>query len=156
MRDKDLQKIEKLIELMDKKGLTEIEIKKPFLKIHLKREEITKYEKPRVKIQETEALKEVLEEKEIKEKEEIKEREDKFYFITAPLVGTFYRAPAPDAEPYVEVGAQIRPGQVVCIIEAMKIMNEIESEVGGIVREILVKNGEPVEYGQKLFKIELT
>ncbi|MEO0254899.1 MAG: acetyl-CoA carboxylase biotin carboxyl carrier protein [candidate division WOR-3 bacterium] len=156
MKDKDLEKIEKLIELMDKKGLTEIEIKKPFLKIHLKRGEKVKYEKPKLKSQETETTELRKEKVEVKEKEEIKEREDKFYYITAPLVGTFYRAPAPDAEPYVEVGSHIKPGQVVCIIEAMKIMNEIESEVDGIVREILVKNGEPVEYGQKLFKIELT
>ncbi len=74
--------------------------------------------------------------------------------IKAPIVGTFYRAPAPDAPPYVEVGSRVEKGQVLCIIEAMKLMNEIESEVSGIVRKILVQNGEPVEYGQPLFLIE--
>jgi acetyl-CoA carboxylase biotin carboxyl carrier protein len=74
-------------------------------------------------------------------------------FITSPFVGTFYRAPSPDAAVFVEVGTPVRKGQVVCIVEAMKLMNEIESEVDGKIAEILVKNGEHVEYGQKLFRI---
>ena len=69
-------------------------------------------------------------------------------------MGTFYRKPAPDAEPFVNVGDRIEKGQVVCIIEAMKLFNEIESEVSGVVRKILVEDGEPVEYGQPLFLIE--
>ncbi|WP_448565987.1 acetyl-CoA carboxylase biotin carboxyl carrier protein [Thermus sp.] len=74
--------------------------------------------------------------------------------IRAPIVGTFYRAPAPDAPPYVKEGDRVEKGQVLCIIEAMKLMNEIESEVSGIVKKILVQNGEPVEYGQPLFLIQ--
>ncbi len=74
--------------------------------------------------------------------------------ITSPMVGTFYRAPAPDAEPYVEVGDAVEVGQTVCIVEAMKLMNEIESEVKGRVVRILVENAQPVEYGQRLFLIE--
>jgi len=74
--------------------------------------------------------------------------------VRAPIVGTFYRAPAPDAPPYVKEGDRVEKGQVLCIIEAMKLMNEIESEVSGIVKKILVKNGEPVEYGQPLFLIQ--
>jgi acetyl-CoA carboxylase biotin carboxyl carrier protein len=74
--------------------------------------------------------------------------------ITSPMVGTFYRAPAPDAPPYVEVGDALKPGTVVCIVEAMKLMNEIESEVSGRVAEILVANETPVEYGQELFLVE--
>ncbi len=74
--------------------------------------------------------------------------------ITAPIVGTFYRKPAPDAEPFVNVGDRVEKGQVVCIIEAMKLFNEIESEVSGIVRKVLVEDGEPVEYGQPLFLVE--
>ncbi|GLV46935.1 acetyl-CoA carboxylase biotin carboxyl carrier protein subunit [Thermus sp. LT1-2-5] len=74
--------------------------------------------------------------------------------VRAPIVGTFYRAPAPDAPPYVKEGDRVEKGQVLCIIEAMKLMNEIESEVSGIVRKILVQNGEPVEYGQPLFLIQ--
>ena len=70
------------------------------------------------------------------------------------MVGTFYRSPAPDAEPYLEVGKQVEVGQTVCIIEAMKLMNEIESEVRGRVTRILVENGQPVEFGQTLFLID--
>lgn len=74
--------------------------------------------------------------------------------VTAPMVGTFYRAPAPDAEPYVKVGDIVEVGQPLCIIEAMKLMNEIEAETRGRIKEILVENAEPVEYGQPLFVIE--
>lgn len=74
--------------------------------------------------------------------------------VESPMVGTFYRAPAPDAPPYVEVGDRVQKGQTLCILEAMKLMNELEAEVGGTVREICVGNGDPVEYGQALFLIE--
>jgi len=74
--------------------------------------------------------------------------------ITSPMVGTFYRAPAPDADPYVESGDLVEVGQTVCIVEAMKLMNEIESEIRGRVVKILVENAQPVEFGQKLFLIE--
>lgn len=74
--------------------------------------------------------------------------------VTSPMVGTFYRAPAPDAPAYVEVGDRVSLGQTVCILEAMKLMNELESEVSGTIREICVQNADPVEYGQVLFRIE--
>jgi acetyl-CoA carboxylase biotin carboxyl carrier protein len=74
--------------------------------------------------------------------------------IKAPIVGTFYRSSSPDAPSYVEVGDRVEAGKVVCIIEAMKLMNEIESEYSGVIREILITNGQPVEYGQPLFVIE--
>jgi acetyl-CoA carboxylase biotin carboxyl carrier protein len=73
--------------------------------------------------------------------------------IVSPIVGTFYRAPAPDASPFVEVGTRVTKGQVLCIIEAMKIMNQIESDTGGTVGAILVENAQPVAYGQPLFHI---
>ncbi|MDZ7270589.1 MAG: acetyl-CoA carboxylase biotin carboxyl carrier protein [candidate division KSB1 bacterium] len=75
--------------------------------------------------------------------------------IKSPMVGTFYRRPSPEAEPYVEVGDIISPGKVLCIIEAMKLMNEIESEVSGKILKILVENAQPVEYGQPLFQVQL-
>lgn len=77
----------------------------------------------------------------------------KWVDITSPMVGTFYRSPAPDEPPFVEVGETVRRSQVVCIIEAMKLMNEIEAEANGQVMEILVQNGEPVEFGQVLMRI---
>jgi acetyl-CoA carboxylase biotin carboxyl carrier protein len=76
--------------------------------------------------------------------------------IRSPIVGTFYRAPAPDAAPFVQVGSEIRSGTVLCIIEAMKLMNEIESDVDGKVARVMVENGQPVEYDQVLFLIEKT
>ena len=74
--------------------------------------------------------------------------------VTSPMVGTFYRAPAPDAPAYVEVGDRVEEGQTLCILEAMKLMNELDSEVSGVVREICVENAEPVEYGDVLFRID--
>lgn len=78
------------------------------------------------------------------------------YEVKSPMVGTFYRAPAPEAPPYVEVGSTVTRGQTLCILEAMKLMNELDSEVDGVVREVLVENADPVEYGQVLFRIEPT
>src|SRR5690606_19007171 len=74
--------------------------------------------------------------------------------VLSPFVGTFYRAPAPGKEPYVKVGQTVKPGQVLCIIEAMKLMNEIEAEFAGRVVEILVEDGQPVEFGEPLFVVE--
>lgn len=76
--------------------------------------------------------------------------------ITSPMVGTFYRAPAPDADPFVDVGHAVELGQTVCIVEAMKLMNEIGSDFRGTIRQVLVENGKPVEFGQTLFLVELT
>ncbi|HND31193.1 MAG TPA: acetyl-CoA carboxylase biotin carboxyl carrier protein [Myxococcota bacterium] len=73
--------------------------------------------------------------------------------VRAPIVGTFYRAASPDAPPYVKVGDRVRKGQVVCIIEAMKLMNQIEADVEGVVAEIAIENGQPVQFGQDLFRI---
>jgi acetyl-CoA carboxylase biotin carboxyl carrier protein len=78
----------------------------------------------------------------------------KWVAVTSPMVGTFYRAPAPDEAPFVDVGDRIGTGQTVCIIEAMKLMNEIETEISGQVMEIAVANGEPVEYGQTLMWVD--
>jgi len=74
--------------------------------------------------------------------------------VTSPFVGTFYRAPTPDTPSFVEVGAVVRPGQTLCIVEAMKLMNEIEAEVSGTVIEVFAQNGKSVEFGQKLFRIK--
>ncbi len=76
--------------------------------------------------------------------------------VTSPMVGTFYSAPAPDSDSYVEVGSRVKKGQTLCIIEAMKLMNEVESEYDGVVSSILVENGQPVEYGEPLFYIKVS
>ncbi len=82
------------------------------------------------------------------------EKAASYYEVKSPIVGTFYRAPSPDAEPYVKVGDVVSSGQVLCIIEAMKLMNEIESEVSGKIVKILIDNAKPVEYGQTLFLVD--
>ncbi|MCH7549550.1 MAG: acetyl-CoA carboxylase biotin carboxyl carrier protein [Candidatus Krumholzibacteriota bacterium] len=75
--------------------------------------------------------------------------------ITSPMVGTFYRSPAPGSDPFVDIGQAVAVGQTVCIVEAMKLMNEIGSDFGGVVRQILIENAQPVEYGQPLFLVEI-
>lgn len=87
------------------------------------------------------------------EKTKVSEDED-LYIVKSPMVGTFYTSPSPDKAPFVSVGDTVNTSSILCIIEAMKLMNEIESEVSGTIKEILVKNGEMVEYGQPLFKIK--
>ena len=78
----------------------------------------------------------------------------KYHEVKSPIVGTFYRSPSPDAGPYVEVGSKVKQGAVLCIVEAMKLMNEIESDVTGVLVEIFPKNAQPVEYGEPLFAIQ--
>ncbi len=86
--------------------------------------------------------------------EEETAEEEQFETITSPIVGTFYRSPSPDSDPFIEVGDEVKEGQTVCIVEAMKIMNEIESEKSGVIKEVLVEDAQPVEFEQPLFKIE--
>jgi len=81
-------------------------------------------------------------------------QDSQYHEVRSPIVGTFYRAPAPDAEPYIEIGQTVRVGSVLCIVEAMKLMNEIESDCNGKVVKIIAENGKPVEYNQVLFMIE--
>jgi acetyl-CoA carboxylase biotin carboxyl carrier protein len=83
-----------------------------------------------------------------------KQAEGNVAYVTSPFVGTFYRSPSPEAPPFVDVGSNIRPGQALCIVEAMKLMNEIEAEFAGTITECLVETGSPVEFGQKLFKVK--
>lgn len=88
------------------------------------------------------------------EAREPSEPEVKHHEVRSPIVGTFYRSPAPDADPFVEVGHLVQPGTVLCIVEAMKLMNEIEADIAGRIAKIAVENGQPVEYNQVLFLLE--
>ena len=81
--------------------------------------------------------------------------EEGIHYVTSPIVGTFYRAPNPDAEPFVKVGESVEKGKVICIVEAMKLMNEIESDASGAVVEVFPQNGQPVEYGERLFALKV-
>jgi acetyl-CoA carboxylase biotin carboxyl carrier protein len=146
--------IEKLIELMEKNQLAEIEVSGLWSKIRLSKNvhHAAPVGTPGV---ETHRISAETPHEADKTVEAVQESgTDNLVPVTAPVVGTFYRAPAPDADPFVEVGTVVNPGQTLCIVEAMKIMNEIEAEIRGRVVEIAVKNAQPVEFGQKLFLLE--
>jgi len=148
----NLKEIKEMINLMNDNGLVELEIEKDGMRIRLKK-----------MTSQTEGLGApiVIEREKVSEGQKLKESSQtlermvvKTVEIKAPMVGTFYRAPSPEAPPYVEVGQVIEPGGVICIIEAMKLMNEIKSEIKGKLLEVLVDNAEPVEFGQPMFLIE--
>ncbi len=158
----NLKEIKEMISLMNENNLTEIELEREGLKIRLKRGSSQTGAQPNIFIERAPAqevtagaIPPAL--KTQAESLAIPTAENKNILeIKAPMVGTFYRAPSPEAEPFAEVGAEIEIGQVVCIIEAMKLMNEIKSEVKGKIKEMLVKNGDPLEFGQVMFRIEPT
>jgi len=158
-KDTDLKKIRELIEIMKESGLVEIEIRHDDDKIFLKRSG-----QPQPAFGETMAAMPMMrpESGAVPESTEALSQpsaplpvpgEEDLAEIKSPIVGTFYATPSPDSEPYVEVGSTVGPQTVVCIIEAMKVMNEIKAETSGTISEILVTNGQAVEYGQVLFKV---
>ena len=144
----DIEYIKQIADVMDEKSLTELSIEDNGQKISLKKGEIAQ------KTQSAPA--EELKKQPVEEVAEsnIPQQAKKATAITSPMVGTFYNSSSPDSEPFVRVGDIIRPGQVVCIIEAMKLMNEIEADVSGRVVEICVENGQTIEFGQVLMYIE--
>lgn len=147
----NVKEIKEMINLMNENGLVELEIEKDGMRIRLKKWGLnTEPPSGPVVIEKGRVHRESIKE----HKETLEKITARTVEIRAPMVGTFYRAPAPESPPYVEVGQVIEPGQVICIIEAMKLMNEIKSEVKGKILEILVDNAEPVEFGQPMFIIE--
>jgi acetyl-CoA carboxylase biotin carboxyl carrier protein len=149
----NIKEIKEMINLMNENGLTELEVEKDDMRIRLKKTAggFEGSQSPVIYTAQGPAAGGAKSESapQAEEKIVIKTVE-----IKSPMVGTFYRAPNPEAPPYVEVGQMIEPGQVICIIEAMKLMNEIKSEIRGKILEILVDNAEPVEFGQSLFLID--
>jgi len=155
-KNSDLKKIEQLIEIMKENGLVEIEIKHGDDKIFLKRLQAQPIE-PHVSaagpsisgvaVRPGEAQAPVPEAAQSQPDENLVE-------IKSPIVGTFYAAPSPDADPYVGLGSPVEVQTVVCMVEAMKVMNEIKAETIGTIAEILVENGQAVEYGQVLFRVK--
>jgi acetyl-CoA carboxylase biotin carboxyl carrier protein len=147
----NIKEIKELIALMNENNLLELEIEREGMRIRLKKVGPgTEGAFPGSIIVEKQSL---LQDQQLKE-ERILEGQPRTVEIKAPMVGTFYRSPSPEAPPYVEAGGIIEPGQVICIIEAMKLMNEIKSEIKGKILELLVENTEPVEFGQPMFLIE--
>lgn len=142
----EYDKIKQLMEDMGNSKLTSIDIDFPDgTKISMKKANVQEIKQEVVK--QEQVIENKVEEKTVKQEESGK-------IVKSPMVGTFYLKPAPNAEPYVEVGKEIKKGDVLCIIEAMKLMNEMESEYSGKIKEILVKDGEAVEFGKPLFIIE--
>ncbi len=143
-----------MINLMNENSLVELEIEKDGMRIRLKKITSQFEDKGAPIIIEKERIPEPGKSKEVLPAAVNEPSSPGVAEIKAPMVGTFYRAPSPEAPAFAEVGQVIEPGQVICIIEAMKLMNEIKSEIKGKVLEILVENAEPVEYGQPMFLIE--
>ena len=143
----ELDEIKQLIELLKETDITEIQIEREGAKLKIKREKyLSSFEAiSSAKKSEVAAPKET--------KAEAAE-ESKLVTITSPIVGIFHRSPSPESQPFVEIGTTVKKGQVLCIVEAMKLMNEIESDTEGVISKILVENGQPVEYGEPLFLIE--
>lgn len=146
----NIEKLKKLLSFMEEHNLQEMEIKGLFYHVKLKKNSESQNhspsgvgEKASLVQRVSSAGPQIVEEKE-------------YHKILSPMVGTFYRSPSPGAEPFVKEGDIIKKGQVLCIIEAMKVMNEIESDVSGKIVKILVENGKPVEYNQPLFLVDLT
>lgn len=148
----DFKEIEHIVKFISGTDIVEFELERPNGKLKVKRNigrpEIVEIKPVAAAPSVATAAEQKLEEqKEAAKNEKLKQ-------ITSPMVGTFYRAPSPDVQSFVEVGGTVKKGQIVCIIEAMKLMNEIESEFNGKVVSILIENGQPVEYGEPLFVIE--
>jgi acetyl-CoA carboxylase biotin carboxyl carrier protein len=156
----DLDLIKKLVKMVDTSSVTDLEIEENGMKIKIAKkirssQVITQAQIPIASAQPIPQPAVVGAEENAKQKAEAELTSANIHEIRSPIVGTFYRAPAPDADSYVQVGSVVSPGSVLCIVEAMKLMNEIESDVNGKIVKILVENGKPVEYNQPLFLIEL-
>ena len=139
----NLEQLRELIRLLEDSDLTEIEIQHDDDRIRLRREPVP-----------ATAAMPVVSAPQPTADSPPEPAADDGHYVTSPFVGTFYRAPTPEGDPFVELGDTISPGQILCIVEAMKLMNEIEAEGPGKVVEILVENGKAVEYGDRLFRIE--
>ena len=153
----DLNQIKKLIKLLESSDVTDLEVEENGVRIKLAK---------KVRITQTVTVPNAVSQAPVSQpvSEAVSKSEDKKFFeentglheIKSPIVGTFYRAPAPDADSYVQVGDLVSTGSVLCIVEAMKLMNEIESDVSGKIVKILVENGKPVEYNQPLFLVQVS
>lgn len=138
---------------MEEKKLSHFELEVEGLKVKVSRNPgILTSSETTIPLQEPGEFK--AEETALPQETELERGKNDIFYITSPMVGTFYRASDPSSSPFVEEGDQVKKNQTLCIIEAMKLMNEIESELDGILEEVYVENGKPVEYGQKLFSIK--
>jgi len=155
-KDIDLKKVKELIEIMKQNGLEELEIKQGDQKIFLRRSQPQSSAGPivtAVPMMRQEFVSPQSSQSTDVVGQTTAKHEENLIEIKSPIVGTFYSQPTPDSDPYVEVGSSVEPQTIVCIIEAMKVMNEIKAETSGTIAEVFVTNGQAVEYGQVLFKV---
>jgi len=152
----NLKEIQEIVKLMKENEITEFEMERDGLKIALKKSGAVQIY-PNTINPEAASVQTPPQNQNIPKAEPSSSQAEalkKGNIITSPMVGTFYRAPSPEAPPFIEKGQNVKKGDIVCIIEAMKVMNEIESEFSGKISEIFIENGEPVEFGQPIFRIE--
>ena len=142
----DFDEIRKMLDLMDERGVEELEIEQDGLRVRLH-----KPVAPRepVRLAEAEAAPPEPSEPAV----ETDEAEAGLIVVKSPIVGTFYRSPEPGSDPFVDIGSRVHKGQILCIIEAMKLMNEIDADQDGVIVSVFVENGQPVQYGEALFAI---
>ena len=153
----NLKDIKELIEMLKESDITDLQIEKDEYKVRLKREKImASFELPRVaqSAAAPSAMPAVAPAAQPAQTAQEEHDAQGLVTVTAPLVGTFYASSTPESDPFVSVGDRVKKGQVICIVEAMKLMNEIESEVDGVLVKCLVDNSQPVEYGEPLFLVE--
>jgi|WetSurMetagenome_2_1015567.scaffolds.fasta_scaffold00076_33 acetyl-CoA carboxylase biotin carboxyl carrier protein len=144
--------VKELIDYLRDTDITEVLVEREGVKIRIRREKY--FAQPETYQPVAVERKVVAKEESAPEQPSVAEPVKQLFMVPSPIVGTFYRAPSPETPPFVEVGSRVRKGQVLCILEAMKLMNEIESEVDGVISKILVENAHPVEYGETLFLID--
>ncbi len=156
----DLKDIKAIVDLMKKNSITEFELEKQDFKIRLKRgigamTSVYEEQLPQAMVsQQPQFLPAPNQTTPVQTPSGTQTVQETEIDIKSPMIGTFYRAPSPESAPYVEIGTEVHPDTIVCIIEAMKVMNEIKAEVHGIITKVLVENAKPVEYGQPLFKVK--
>ncbi|MFC1855846.1 acetyl-CoA carboxylase biotin carboxyl carrier protein [Thermodesulfobacteriota bacterium] len=148
------KELEQLFKLLSDTDIHTFKLEKTNFKLKIKRGHVTEAIAP--VIQSTQVTHTVQEDSDVNAAAPEKEQKGNIKYIVSPMVGTFYRSPSPDSQPFIEKGDRVSKDDVMCIIEAMKLFNEIESDLGGIVVDILVENGQPVEYGEKLFAIDIS
>ena len=153
----DINEIKKLIKVIENSTITKLSVEEGNLKIKISKngapnswnmQPVVSYQQPSIQPSNSESTSSQ------SSVEAAAQEEKNIHIINSPIVGTFYRSPAPDADPYVQVGDQVNTGTVLCIVEAMKLMNEIECDMSGKIVQILLEDGTAVEYNQPLFKIE--
>jgi acetyl-CoA carboxylase biotin carboxyl carrier protein len=153
----DVETIVRLIDAVTERGITHFEVESDGTRLRIERRPVPDAATAPVVIQAQPPLAASAAGKPVEAPKPRPATEDdpSLHTLTSPMVGTFYSAPSPTAEPYVRVGDRVKKGQVLCIVEAMKLMNEIESDITGTVEAVLVENAQPVEYGEALFRVRV-